>query len=114
MIPYLRDRMLETGLPYSYSRFLLQLGGSPQGVLGDAMVKRAGAHYLYDTWNLMSEASRALPAGEVIGLLEEVLRANALRREDAALSQKAIPWTIEQLRAGKPFPEWAEWWSMRK
>ena len=114
MIPYLRDRMLETGLPYSYSRFLLQLGGSPQGVLGDAMVKRAGAHYLYDTWNLMSEASRALPAGEVIGLLEEVLRANALRREDAALSQKAIPWTIEQLRAGKPFPEWDEWWSMRK
>ena len=113
LIPYLRDRMLETGLPYSYSRFLLQLGGSPKGVLGDAMVKRAGAHYVYDTWNLMSEASKTLSPGEVADLLEEALRSNAIRKEDAALAQRAIPWTVEQLKAGKPFPDWDDWWKMR-
>ena len=114
LIPYLRDRMVETGLPYSYSRFLLQLGGSPRGVLGDTMVKRAGAHYIYDTWNLMSEASKTLPSGEVADLLEEVLRSNAIRKEDAPLAQRAIPWTVEQLRAGRPFPEWDDWWNMRQ
>lgn len=113
LIPYLRERMLETGLPYSYSRFLLQLGGGPRGVLGDTMVKRAGAHYIYDTWNLMSEASKTLPSGEVADLLEEVLRSNAIRKEDAALAQRAIPWTVEQLRAGQPFPDWDDWWKMR-
>lgn len=113
LIPYLRDRMLETGLPYSYSRFLLQLGGSPRGVLGDTMVKRAGAHYIYDTWNLMSEASKTLPSGEVADLLEEVLRSNAIRKEDAPLAQRALPWTVEQLRAGQPFPDWDDWWKMR-
>lgn len=113
LIAYLRDSMVENGQPFTYSRFLFQLGGSPRGLLGDALVKKAGSHYIYHVWNLMSEAAKTLPPEEVAGLLEEVLRSNAIRKEDAVLAQRAIPWTIEQLRAGRPFPDWDDWWKLK-
>ena len=109
MIPYLRRRLEETGLPYHYSRWLLQLGGSPRGLFGKAMAKNPSANHLYVVWQLMHEASQALPPEEVIALLEEFLEAKAGRKQAWAKFQGAIPWTVEQLRAGEPFPEWDSW-----
>ena len=109
MIPYLRKRLDETGLPYHYSRWLLQLGGSPRGLFGKAMAKNPSANHLYVVWQLMHEASQALPPEEVIALLEEFLEAKAGRKQAWAKFQKAIPWTVERLRAGEPFPEWDSW-----
>ena len=109
MVPYLRRRLGETGLPYHYSRWLIQLGGSPQGLFGKAMAKNPSANHLYVVWNLMHEASQALPPEEVIALLEEFQAAGAARKQAMAHFQKAIPWTVEQLRAGKPFPDWDDW-----
>ena len=107
--PYLRRRLEETGLPYHYSRWLMQLGGSPRGIFGKAMAKNPSANHLYVVWNLMHEASKVLPAEETIALLEEFLEAKAGRKQAWAKFQKAIPWTVEQLRAGAPFPEWDGW-----
>ena len=107
--PYLRRRLKETGLPYHYSRWLLQLGGSPRGLFGKAMAKNPSANHLYVVWQLMHEASQALPPEEVIALLEEFLEAKAGRKQAWAKFQKAIPWTVERLRAGEPFPEWDSW-----
>ena len=42
-------------------------------------------------------------------LLEEFLEAKAGRKQALAKFQKAIPWTVERLRAGEPFPEWDSW-----
>lgn len=109
MIPYLRRRLKETGLPYHYSRWLLQLGGSPRGLFGEAMAKNPSANHLYVVWQLMHEASQALPPEEVIALLEEFLEAKAGRKQAWAKFQEAIPWTVERLRAGEPFPEWDSW-----
>ena len=41
--------------------------------------------------------------------MEEFLEAKAGRKQAWAKFQKAIPWTVEQLRAGAPFPEWDGW-----
>lgn len=112
LIPYFRQRMRETGSWHSFSHYLLQIGGSPKGVLGESMGKGKNA-YLYYVWELLSEAVKVLPPEEVSGLLVEALRSGAIRKEDAALAQRAIPWTVEQLRAGRSFPEWDEWWKMR-
>lgn len=109
MIPYLRRRLKETGLPYHYSRWLLRLGGSPRGLFGEAMAKNPSANHLYVVWQLMHEASQALPPEEVIALLEEFLEAKAGRKQAWAKFQGAIPWTVERLRAGEPFPEWDSW-----
>ena len=109
MIPYLRRRLKETGLPYHYSRWLIQLGSSPRGLFGKAMAKNPSANHLYVVWQLMHEASQALPPEEVIALLEEFLEARAGRKQAWAKFQGAIPWTVERLRAGEPFPEWDSW-----
>lgn len=113
LVPYLRRRMVETGSWSSYSRYLLKFGSSPGGVLGEA-VKKGKPAYLYHAWQILAEAAKTLPAGEVAGLCQEVLDAGHMRKEDTVLSQKALPWTIQRLREGAPFPEWAEWWEMRK
>ena len=46
---------------------------------------------------------------EAIALLEEFLEAKAGRKQAWAKFQEAIPWTVERLRAGEPFPEWDSW-----
>ena len=109
LIPYARKRMEEKGQPYSYSRWLLYMGASPKGVLGKAMAKDPNANRLYTVWQLMYDAWQALPPEEVIALLEEFLEAKAGRKQAWAKFQGAIPWTVEQLRAGEPFPEWDSW-----
>ena len=109
LIPYARKRMEEKGQPYSYSRWLLYMGASPKGVLGKAMAKDPNANRLYTVWQLMYDAWQALPPEEVIALLEEFLEAKAGRKQAWAKFQKAIPWTVERLRAGEPFPEWDSW-----
>ena len=109
VIPYLRKRLEETGLPYHYSRWLIQLGGSPRGIFGQTMAKNPSANHLYVVWQLMYDAGQVLPPEEVIALLEEFLEAGAGRKQALAKFQKAIPWTVEQLRAGNPFPEWDAW-----
>lgn len=109
VIPYLRKRLEETGLPYHYSRWLIQLGGSPRGIFGKTMAKNPSANHLYVVWQLMYDAGQVLPPEEVIALLNEFLEAGAGRKQALAKFQKAIPWTVEQLRAGNPFPEWDAW-----
>lgn len=114
IIPYLRKRMAEAGGWNSLSRYLLQFGGSPKGVLGEAM-KKGKPVYVYYVWDLLNEASKVLPAGEVAELCREVLDAKWIRSQgrEAGMAELALPWTIEQLKAGKPFPEWDEWNKMR-
>ena len=63
------------------------------------MAKNPSANHLYVVWQLMHEASQALPPEEVIALLEEFLEAKAGRKQAWAKFQKAIPWTVERLRA---------------
>ena len=113
LIPYLRRRMAETGSWNSYSRYLLMMGGSPSGVLGKAMAKRPGRHYTYYIWQLLSEASKILPGEETAQLLEEIDIGLCVRKPEQELAKKAIPCTIQLLRAGRPFPEWNDWWEMR-
>ena len=114
LVPYLRRRMVETGSWYSYSQYLLRLGGSPKGVLGEAMKKGKPAA-IYYVWFVLNEAYKVLPAAEVAELCREGLDAKQIRSQgrEAAMAELALPWTIEQLKAGRPFPEWDEWNKMR-
>ncbi len=73
------------------------------------MAKNPSANHLYVVWGLMNEASRALPPEETAALLEEFQDAGAARKQALAHFQKAIPWTVQQLRAGNPFPDWDSW-----
>ena len=109
LIPYARKRMEEKGQPYSYSRWLLYMGASPKGVLGKAMAKDPNANRLYAVWQLMYDAWQVLPMEETVALLEEVLAEGAFQKQAEPHIQKAIPWTIEQLRAGKDFPSNIDW-----
>ncbi len=123
VIPYLRKRLLEippekgrgsdSGGVYTYCRYLLQLGGSPKGLLGKAMAQRPGRHYVYYSWQLLSEAAKALPPLEMAELLEEIDPDVVFRKNDIPLAKQAIPFPAAALRAGKPFPEWEEWWALR-
>ncbi len=110
LAPYFRKRMVETGSWYSYGRYVLQFGGSPKGVLGEAM-KKCKYAYLYNVWLLLNEAGKSLPAGEIADLCQEALDTERFlsTSRELFLAKKVIPWTIEQLRAGKPFPAWDEW-----
>ena len=114
LVPYLRRRMKQTGGWNSYSRYLLQFGGSPKGMLGEAM-KKGKPVYVYYVWDLLKEAYQVLPAGEVAELCQEILDAKWIRPagRELAMAELTLPWTIEQLRAGRPFPEWDEWNKMR-
>ncbi len=109
LVPYLRQRMVETGCWYSYSRYLLQFGGSPKGILGVAMKKCKYSH-LYNLWHLMNEARKFLPAGEIADFCQEALDTEHFlsTSRELFLAKQALPWTIEQLRAGKPFPDWED------
>ena len=114
IVPYLRRRMVETGSWYSYSQYLLRFGSSSKGVLGQAMKKGKPAP-IYYVWFVLNEAYKVLPAAEVAELCREALDAKQIRSQgrEAAMAELTLPWTIEQLKAGKPFPEWDEWHKMR-
>lgn len=114
LVPYLRRRMVETGSWYSYSQYLLRFGGSPKGALGEAMKKGKPAA-IYYVWFVLNEAFKKLPAAEVAQLCREALDARQIRPQgrEAAMAELVLPWTMEQLQAGKPFPEWDEWHKMR-
>lgn len=109
LIPYARKRLAEKGQPYTYSRWLFLMGASPRGVLGRAMAKDPNANRLYSVWQLMEAAYQALPVEETIALLEEILADGAFQKQALPHIQNAIPWTVEQLRAGQPFPSSVEW-----
>ena len=32
--------------------------------------------------------------------------------KEREIAKAAIPWTITQLRQGRPFPEWDQWWKI--
>ena len=109
LIPYLRRRLEKTAQPYTYSRWLFQLGGSPRGILGGALAKNSKANHLYTVWQLMYDTWQALGTEETIALLEEVLAEGAFQKQAASHIQRAIPWTVERLRAGEDFPSNIEW-----
>lgn len=112
LIAYLRQRMKEVGNHRTYCRWLFELGGSPRGVLG-ASLKKGKPVNLYHIWELLNEAAKSLPASEVAGLCQEVLDAKWIRSVgvEQLLAEQVIPRTIEQLRAGEPFPVWDDWWN---
>ncbi len=113
LAPYLRQRMRELGNYQTYSRWLFALGCTPQGALKDSMLQSGKPAYLYYVWGLLNDGAKSLTPDETARLCQEVLDANYIRREDTAMAQKVLPWTAEQLRAGRPFPEWNDWWNMR-
>ncbi len=67
-------------------------------------------------WTLLNEASKSLPAGEIADLCQEALDTGHYlpTSRELTLAKEVLPWTIEQLRAGKPFPEWDEWLKIGK
>ena len=73
------------------------------------MAKDPNANRLYAVWQLMYDAYKVLPVEETVALLEEVLADGAFQKQAAPHLQKAIPWTIEQLQAGKDFPSNIDW-----
>lgn len=113
LAPYLRQRMRELGNYQTYSRWLFALGCTPQGALKDSMLQSGKPAYLYYVWGLLNDGAKSLTPDETARLCQEVLDANYIRKEDTAMAQKVLPWTAEQLRAGRPFPEWNDWWNMR-
>ncbi len=113
LVPYLRKRMTQTGSWYSYGLYLLMMGGSPKGVLGEAMKKGKPA-YIYYVWFLLNRAYEVLPPAEVAELCQEVdIKQVRSAGREQAMAELVLPWTIERLQAGKPFPEWDEWHKMR-
>ena len=109
LIPYARRRMAEKGQPYTYSRWLFYMGASPRGLLGKTLARKPNENRLYAVWQLMYEAYQALGPEEAIALLEEILAEGAFQKQAAPHLQKAIPWTVEQLRAGGDFPSNIDW-----
>ena len=125
MIPYLKDRMLNipTGgkgiqenqfSVFAYCRYLIQLGGSPRGVLGEAMARFPGKYQAVFFWQQLSQLAQALPAEEAAQMIEKIdidLCFNFTQMHNVPLStmlKQAVPFAAESLRAGQPFPEWNE------
>lgn len=113
VVPYLRQRMVETGKWSGFSFALLKFHGSPVGVLGKSMRASRKGGYLYHLWHLLQEAAKVLPKEDIIALLREADEAGGLRPEDTPLSKAAFPYTIAVLEEGRPFPDWSEWWALR-
>ena len=125
MIPYLKDRMLHIptdgkGIQenqfsvFAYSRYLLLLGGSPKGVLGEAMARFPGKYQAVFFWQQLGSIAQALPAEEAAQVVEEIdvdLCFNFTHTTNISLSnmmRQAMPFAAASLRAGQPFPEWNE------
>lgn len=113
IVPYLRQRLTETGNWYSYARLLPRFHGSPKGLLKPAVAKKPQQSYFYYIWELCADLAKTLPPEETADVLEELYQGGAIRKNDLALANKAVPYTLAVLRAGKPLPEWDEVWRMR-
>ena len=113
VVPYFRQRMVETGCWNAYSRFLLRFGASPAPVFAESLSRHgAKVTYLYNIWDFCGEAAKTIPAGDVIMMLDAFLTSGKIRNEDLPRAAAAIPFTQELLKAGKPYPEWNVWWQM--
>lgn len=109
LIPWLRERAVETGCWDTYSRWIIDFGGSPRGILGESMKKGKRAPYLYLVWKLMNEASGVLSPEEIASLLEEIQATGFFRKSSDEIGETVFIKTIADLRAGRPFPEWDAW-----
>ena len=125
MVPYLKDWMLNISTAskgiqenqfsvFAYSRYLIQLGASPRGVLGEAMARFPGKYQAVFFWQQLSQLSQALPPEEAARMVEEIdidLCFNFTQMHNVPLStmlRQAVPFAAASLRAGQPFPEWNE------
>ncbi len=108
IVPWLRQRALETGFWNSCSRWLLTFGASPRGILADSMKKNKKSPHLYLVWGLLDEASKTLPPEEIALLLEEIQAAGFFTKTKE-IKETVFTKTIVDLRAGRPFPEWNAW-----
>ncbi len=72
------------------------------------MKKSKRAPYLYSVWSLLDEASKTLPAQEMILLLEEI-QAGEFFTQKKEVKETVFTKTIVDLQAGRPFPEWHTW-----
>ncbi len=114
MAPYLHARLLEKGAPYTYTRWLLSFGGSPRDALGAALAKNISANRLYELHELLLAVAEALPVEEAVAVLEETLASPGLRPDTETRLQVVIPYSIERLQTGGPFPTWSDWYHMMK
>lgn len=114
LVPYLRGRMAEKGAPYTYTRWILQFGGSPRDILGGALAKNIVANRLYEMHSLLLAIAEATPAEEAAAILQEALDSPGLRPDTQTQLQLVIPYSIQQLQEGLPFPSWNEWYNLTK
>ena len=109
IVPWLRRQAVETGAWIAYSRWLLQFGVSPKGILADSMKKSKRSPQLYHVWDLLRAVSETLQPEETAALLEEIRDAGFFCK-DEQVRETVFNKTIVDLRDGKPFPEWNAWW----
>lgn len=109
IVPWLRERAVETGYWDTYSRWIIDFGGSPRGILGESMKKSKRVPYLYLVWKLLSEASGVLSPEEIVSLLEEIHATGLFRKSSDEMGETVFMKTIADLQAGRPFPERDAW-----
>ncbi len=115
VVPYFRERMVETGCWYAYSQFLLRFGASPAPQLKESLCKHgARVTYLYNIWSFCSGAAEKVSKEDAAVMLDAFLTSGKVRKEDLPRAAEAIPYTIELLRAGQPFPAWEVWMAVGK
>ena len=113
MVPFLRQRMAETGGFYGYGHMILRYHGSFVGVLEKCLHNSQGRTiYTHNIWELFTAAAKTLSPQELIDGLREVAVAGKVHSNEEKLKQIAIPAAIKMLEAGMPFPEWSDVWKM--
>ncbi len=100
----------------TYSSYLLQFGGSLRGVLAESMTLCTKPIYVYYIWKFFDDYRDLLTPAETADVLEELgqgIQAKHILVDQDDIAEKAIPYTIAELRAGRAYPEWSVWWDMR-
>ena len=124
MIPYLKDKLLNIptdgkGISenqfsvFAYCRYLIQVGESPRGVLGEATARFPGKYQASFFWQQLSQIAEALPGEETAQIIEEIdiVTCFGFKNRDVPLFkmlEQAFPFAASALRAGQPFPTWGE------
>ena len=113
IVPYFKERMVETGYWFSYSKFLLRFGASPAPEMKASLSKSsAKVAYLYNIWDFCGDAAEKLPKEDVIVMLDAFLTSGKIRNEELPRAAEAIPYTQELLKNGQSYPVWQVWWGM--
>lgn len=107
------ERMASAADWYIYGRLVLRCGGNPRSRLRECLSRSVKSIYLYHVWTFCNEAAGKVSGEDLADMLDAFLTSGRFRKEDEALAASAIPYTQELLKAGRPFPEWDDWWRMK-